>query len=114
MSHRGSGQSAFPPLPTTAGGELEQAVADHREARTGLVLVVPGLPAAHQRLAALCPLGVRFPAWRQLRRTASRPLELSVPGSAFMNEIVVRLEVALMVSANSFHACLWFAGCNEF
>src|SRR5271165_7412855 len=45
----------FAPLPTAAEGELEQTVADHRDARTGLALVVPGLPAAHQRLAVLGP-----------------------------------------------------------
>src|SRR5580700_5307005 len=43
------------PLPRTAGGELEQAVADHRDPRTGFALVVPGLPAAHQRLAVFGP-----------------------------------------------------------
>jgi hypothetical protein len=63
------GQSAFAPLPTTAGGELEQAVADHRDARTGLVLVVPGLPAAHQRLTVLGQVKSRLR--RIFRNTAS-------------------------------------------
>ena len=31
-----------------------------------------------------------------------------------MKEILVWLDAAWMVSVNSFHACLWLAGCSEF
>lgn len=61
-----------------------------------------------------CDRCAGFPARCQLRRTASRPFELSVLGSPLIKEIVVRPEVALKVSANSVHACLWLAGCLEF
>jgi hypothetical protein len=55
ISQGGRGEPAFAPLPTTSGGELHQPGADHRDARTGFLPVVPGLPAAHQRLAVLGP-----------------------------------------------------------
>jgi hypothetical protein len=79
----GSGQPTLAGLPATAEGELQQAVADDRDARTGLAQVVPLFPAVHQRLAMLGPGEVPPPqdllGWTTASASSTRPARCSPP-----------------------------------